>query len=150
MDFCYWDWPLVELEGRNLGIVGFGRIGRETAKLGRAFGMGVLAHDANRIDPSPGVRAVDDVLPGPEPVHAVGHAALQNLVDDIQKDVTGTVRVKLYKGNCYVVGRKAPRSLYNAELATFEAEDVYNQRDADGFIKLNALRLRLQKLKEGK
>ena len=76
--------------------------------------------------------------------------ALQNLVDDIQKDVTGTVRVKLYKGNCHVVGRKAPRSLYNAELATFEAEDVYNQRDADGFIKLNALRLRLQKLKEGK
>ena len=76
--------------------------------------------------------------------------ALQNLIDDIQRDVTGTVRIKLYKGNCYVVGRKAPRSLYNAELATFGAEDVYNQRDADGFIKLNALRLRLQTLKEGR
>jgi len=73
--------------------------------------------------------------------------ALQSLIDDVQKDVTGTVRVKLYKGTCYIVGRKAPRSLYDPELATFEAEDVYNQRDADGFIKLNALRLRIQKLK---
>ncbi len=76
--------------------------------------------------------------------------ALQNLIDDIQRDVTGTVRVKLYKGNCYIVGRKASRSLYHPELATFEEEDVYNQRDADGFIKLNALRLRLQKLKRGR
>jgi argininosuccinate synthase len=75
--------------------------------------------------------------------------ALQNLIDDIQRDVTGTVRIKLYKGNCYVVGRKAPKSLYDAELATFGTEDVYNQKDADGFIKLNALRLKLQKLKEG-
>jgi argininosuccinate synthase len=74
--------------------------------------------------------------------------ALQNLIDDVQRDVTGTVRVKLYKGNCYIVGRKAPRSLYSPELATFEAEDVYNQRDADGFIKLNALRLRIDKLKK--
>jgi len=73
---------------------------------------------------------------------------LQNLIDDVQRDVTGTVRVKLYKGNCYVVGRKSPRSLYSPELATFEAEDVYNQSDADGFIKLNALRLRIQKLKK--
>ena len=76
--------------------------------------------------------------------------ALQNLIDDVQRDVTGTVRVKLYKGNCYIVGRKAPQSLYNPELATFEAEDVYNQKDADGFIKLNALRLRIQKLKRDK
>ena len=72
--------------------------------------------------------------------------AIQNLIDDIQKDVTGTVRIKLYKGNHYVVGRKSPYSLYRRELATFEAEDVYNQKDAEGFIKINALRLRLKRL----
>ncbi len=74
--------------------------------------------------------------------------ALQNLIDDIQKDVAGTVRVKLYKGNCYIVGRKSPDSLYHPELATFETEDVYNQKDAEGFIKINALRLKLRKLKK--
>ena len=68
--------------------------------------------------------------------------ALQNLIDDIQKDVTGTVRIKLYKGNCYIVGRKSPYSLYHPELATFETEDVYNQKDAEGFIRINALRLK--------
>jgi argininosuccinate synthase len=73
--------------------------------------------------------------------------AIQNLIDDIQKDVTGAVRVKLYKGNCYIVGRRSPNSLYHPELATFEAEDVYNQKDAEGFIKINALRLKLRKLK---
>ena len=74
--------------------------------------------------------------------------AMQNLMDDIQRDVTGTVRIKLYKGNCYVAGRKSPHSLYHPELATFEAEDIYNQKDAEGFIKLNALRLKLRKLKK--
>jgi len=69
--------------------------------------------------------------------------ALQRLMDEAQKGVTGTVRLKLYKGNCIVVGRKAPKSLYNPELATFEADQVYNQKDAEGFIKLNALRLKL-------
>jgi argininosuccinate synthase len=73
--------------------------------------------------------------------------AIQNLIDDIQKDVTGTVRIKLYKGNCYVVGRRSPYSLYHPGLATFETGDVYNQKDAEGFIKLNALRLKLRKLK---
>ena len=73
--------------------------------------------------------------------------ALQHMIDDIQKDVTGTVRIKLYKGNCYVTGRKSPQSLYNPELATFEKEAVYNQKDAEGFIKINALRLKLGKLK---
>lgn len=68
---------------------------------------------------------------------------LQMMIDDIQKPVTGTVRLKLYKGNCFVVGRKSPKSLYNPELATFEAEKVYNQKDAEGFIKLNALRLKI-------
>ena len=69
--------------------------------------------------------------------------ALQSLMDVAQKGVTGTVRLKLYKGNCIVTGRKAPKSLYNPELATFEADQVYNQKDAEGFIKLNALRLKL-------
>jgi argininosuccinate synthase len=72
--------------------------------------------------------------------------ALQTLIDDMQKDVSGTVRIKMYKGNCYVVGRKSPNSLYHLGLATFEAENVYNQKDAEGFIKLNALRLRLKHL----
>ena len=73
---------------------------------------------------------------------------LQNLIDDIQRDVTGTVRVKLYKGSCSVVGRKSSYSLYNPELATFEKEAVYNQKDAEGFIKINALRLKLGALKK--
>jgi argininosuccinate synthase len=69
--------------------------------------------------------------------------ALQKLIDESQKGVTGTVRLKLYKGNCIVVGRKAPMSLYSPEHATFEADEVYNQKDAEGFIKLNALRLKM-------
>ena len=69
--------------------------------------------------------------------------ALQALIDRSQDGVTGTARVKIYKGNCTVVGRKAPRSLYSPDLATFEAEDVYDQKDAEGFIKLNALRLKI-------
>lgn len=73
---------------------------------------------------------------------------LQSTIDSIQKDVTGTVRLKLYKGNCIVVGRKSPNSLYHPELATFEAERIYNQKDAEGFIKLNALRLRVKKILE--
>ncbi len=67
---------------------------------------------------------------------------LQGMIDGVQENVTGTVRLKLYKGNCTVVGRKSPASLYSTELATFEAEEVYDQRDAEGFIKLNALRLK--------
>ncbi len=69
---------------------------------------------------------------------------LRKTIDETQTHVTGDVRLKLYKGNATVVGRRAPRSLYSERLATFEAEDVYNQRDAEGFIKLNALRLRTQ------
>ena len=68
---------------------------------------------------------------------------LQAAIDESQKNVTGTARVRLYKGNCDVVGRKSPVSLYNPELATFEADRVYNQQDAEGFIRLNALRLRV-------
>jgi argininosuccinate synthase len=76
--------------------------------------------------------------------------ALQNLIDDTQRDVSGTVRLKLYKGNCYVIGRKSPKSIYNPELATFEKEGVYNQKDAEGFIKLNALRLKIKRLRNSK
>jgi argininosuccinate synthase len=67
---------------------------------------------------------------------------LQVSIDESQKGVTGTARIKLYKGNCDTVGRKSPVSLYNPELATFEADRVYDQKDAEGFIRLNALRLR--------
>jgi argininosuccinate synthase len=72
--------------------------------------------------------------------------ALQVMADDIQKDVSGEVRLKLYKGNCTVVGRKSDRSLYDPQLATFEEEEIYDQKDAEGFIKLNALRLRVKSL----
>lgn len=71
---------------------------------------------------------------------------LQRIIDDSQEDVTGTVRLKLYKGNCDVVGRKSPNSLYSPKHATFEEEAVYDQKDAEGFIKLNALRLKLRSL----
>jgi argininosuccinate synthase len=67
---------------------------------------------------------------------------MRRTIDETQRDVTGEVRLKLYRGNVIVAGRRAPRSLYNERLATFEADTIYNQRDAEGFIKLNALRLR--------
>jgi argininosuccinate synthase len=70
---------------------------------------------------------------------------MRKLIDETQVGVTGDVRLKLYKGNAMVVGRRAPHSLYSENLATFEADNIYNQRDAEGFIKLNALRLRLGK-----
>jgi argininosuccinate synthase len=70
--------------------------------------------------------------------------ALQTMVDHINQPVTATVRVRLFKGAITIAGRKAPRSLYRADIATFEEEAVYDQRDAGGFIKLNALRLRIQ------
>ncbi|MCP5524770.1 MAG: argininosuccinate synthase [Verrucomicrobiales bacterium] len=71
--------------------------------------------------------------------------ALQALVEDSQQNVTGTVRVKLYKGNLMVAGRKSPVSLYNPHIATMEADptQAYNQDDATGFIRLNALRLKV-------
>ncbi|MBT4769671.1 MAG: argininosuccinate synthase [Rhodospirillaceae bacterium] len=70
---------------------------------------------------------------------------LQKLIDESQTHVSGTVRLKLYKGRASVEGRKSPNSLYSPAHATFEADDVYDQKDAGGFIKLNALRLRLMK-----
>ncbi len=68
---------------------------------------------------------------------------LQALIDKSQEHVEGTVRLKLYKGSARVVGRKSPTSLYSQAHVTFEEDAVYNQRDAEGFIKLSALRLRL-------
>jgi argininosuccinate synthase len=68
---------------------------------------------------------------------------LQTLMDEAQRDVTGVARVKLYKGNSTVVGRKSEKSLYHPDFATFEGEEVYNQKDAEGFIRLNALRLKI-------
>ncbi|MEQ8746211.1 argininosuccinate synthase [Pyruvatibacter sp.] len=68
---------------------------------------------------------------------------LQALIDKSQEHVTGTVRLKLYKGNVDVVGRWSDSSLYSMEHVTFEEDDVYDQKDASGFIKINALRLRL-------
>ena len=69
---------------------------------------------------------------------------MRNLIDDTQRNVSGDVRLKLYRGNTVVVGRRSPHSLYSEKVATFEADTVYNQHDAEGFIKLNALRLRLR------
>jgi argininosuccinate synthase len=74
--------------------------------------------------------------------------ALQALIDETQIRVSGTVRLKLYKGLASVVGRKSPNSLYRLDYVTFEADQVYSQKDAEGFIKLNALRLRLGAMSE--
>ena len=67
---------------------------------------------------------------------------LQAMIDQTQKNVTGRVRMKLYKGNVMITGRESAFTLYNADLATFEDDQIYSQQDAEGFIKLNALRLR--------
>jgi argininosuccinate synthase len=71
---------------------------------------------------------------------------LQALMDEAQQNVTGVVRLKLYRGNCIVAGRKSDRSLYHPGFATFEEDDVYNQKDAEGFIRLSALRLKIATL----
>ncbi len=71
---------------------------------------------------------------------------LQKTMDDAQTTVNGTVRLKLYKGNCIPVGRKSDNSLYSESYATFEEDEVYNQGDATGFIRLNSLRLQIQAL----
>ncbi len=75
--------------------------------------------------------------------------AIQGMIDKVSANVEGTVRVKLFKGSASVVGRKSHKSLYRLDYVTFEADTVYNQRDAEGFIKLNALRMRLAKMARG-
>jgi argininosuccinate synthase len=73
---------------------------------------------------------------------------LQRVIDASQENVSGRVRLKLYKGNAIVAGRKSDRSLYDPKVATFETGEGYRQADADGFIRLNALRLTLRRLKQ--
>ena len=69
--------------------------------------------------------------------------SIQNLIDQSQAKVSGTVRVRLFKGNVIVEGRKSPNSLYSEDLSTFENDSgAYDQRDAEGFIKINSLRLK--------
>ena len=70
---------------------------------------------------------------------------MQSMIDKSQANVEGKVRLKLYKGNTMITGRESSMSLYNPNLATFESDDIYSQKDAEGFIKLNALRLREKK-----
>ena len=70
---------------------------------------------------------------------------LQAMIDKSQKNVTGDVKIKLFKGSCSLVGRRSPKSIYNEGIVTFEASNSYDQKDADGFIKLNALRLKQRK-----
>jgi len=74
--------------------------------------------------------------------------ALKAFTDEAQKGVTGTVRLKLYKGNCIVAGRKSDKSLYLKDFATFDRDSVYQQADAGGFIRLNALRLRIRAMQK--
>jgi argininosuccinate synthase len=71
---------------------------------------------------------------------------LQKMIDESQLTVTGTARVKLFKGNCTVIGRKSASSLYSCDFATFEEDQVFDPKDAGGFIRLNALRLRIRAL----
>jgi argininosuccinate synthase len=75
---------------------------------------------------------------------------MQKMIDESQKDVSGVVRLALYKGNCTVLGRKSDTSLYSEDFATFEDDSVYRQDDAEGFIKLNALRLRIREMNRQK
>ena len=76
--------------------------------------------------------------------------ALDSFIDKTQANVSGVVRLKLYKGNCSVVGRKSVKSLYRPDLATFEKEAVFNQKDAEGFINLFGLPLKVEALLKGR
>jgi argininosuccinate synthase len=71
---------------------------------------------------------------------------MQQMIDQTQQNVSGVVRLVLYKGSCQVTGRKSEYSLYREDFATFEDDDVYSHEDAEGFIRLNALRLRIQSM----
>ena len=72
--------------------------------------------------------------------------SLQKLIDDTQKGISGTVKIKLFKGNVIMLGRKSPNSIYSEDLSTFENDSGnYNQKDAEGFININSLRLKNRK-----
>jgi argininosuccinate synthase len=75
---------------------------------------------------------------------------MQSMIDQTQENVSGVARLKLYKGNVQTLGRKSDYSLYSEDFATFEKDSVYRQKDAEGFIRLNALRLRIQSLMKSK
>lgn len=75
---------------------------------------------------------------------------LQAMIDETQETVSGTARLEIYKGNCRVLGRKSDMSIYRSDFATFESDQVYRQQDAEGFIRLNALRLRIQAMMKQK
>jgi argininosuccinate synthase len=108
----------------------------------RALESITLDREVLRLRDSLGVRFAESIYYGfwfaPE------FELMRKVVDETQERVTGDVRLKLFRGSATVVGRRSPYSLYNQKVATFDADDVYNQRDAEGFIKLNALRLRLR------
>ncbi|MFM7677517.1 MAG: argininosuccinate synthase, partial [Roseiflexaceae bacterium] len=76
--------------------------------------------------------------------------ALQSFFDVTQQNVTGTARIKMYKGNAMLVGRKADKSLYNPDIASFTMSASYNQKDAEGFIKIFGLPMKVQALVDGK
>ena len=107
----------------------------------RALESITLDREVMRLRDSVGVKFAESVYYGfwfsPE------FDLMRKMIDETQAVVTGDVRLKLYRGNVIVVGRRSPNSLYDERIATFEADTVYDQRDAEGFIKLNALRLRL-------
>ena len=75
---------------------------------------------------------------------------LQTAIDRSQQSVSGTARLKLFKGSVTVSGRKSPLGLYRPDIATFETDSVYRQADAEGFIRLNALRLKTRALRDKK
>ncbi len=107
----------------------------------RALESITLDREVMRLRDSVGVKFAESVYYGfwfsPE------FDLMRKMIDETQAVVTGDVRLKLYRGNVIAVGRRSPNSLYDERIATFEADTVYDQRDAEGFIKLNALRLRL-------
>ena len=108
----------------------------------RALESITLDREVLRLRDSLGVRIAESIYYGfwfaPE------FELLRKMIDETQRDVTGDVRLKLFRGNVTITGRRSPHSLYDERIATFDADDVYNQRDAEGFIKLNALRLKLR------
>ena len=103
----------------------------------------------------PAMRTRDEVMPRYASLvyngfwFAPEREMLQALIDEAQRHVTGTARLKLYRGSARVVGRRSPKSLYSESIATFEADSVYDQKDAEGFIRLNALRLRQRRRIQG-